>query len=725
MEFKRILLGKPFLLLLAALLLVSTYFFVYQNTLIGTDLFYEGNVYDELLTEYADLSFEEGRALCMEYLTNASTQMWEGTWDDSIENYIHYDLMKQLQAQYDHLAGYEKYLADIQKNAKRLQTVSLFSDPDSFSYKNTVKTAEDFAGLSAETVTIGHDLAVTKVFDDNWTEIISLIPIFLVCGLFLLERRKGLHVLVHATPAGRGKLAAKRIAILLTASVITVLVLYGTKILLYGYLYHGLGEWGRTLQSIPMFYNVPYSMTVGSFWLWYLTIKTFGFFFFGLVLWLIQALISNIAFSIGAFGVVAGVEFACTAILSNSYFAILRYVNLFSYIKYLPVFSKYLNLHVFGRIVTGNALSCLLLPILCCVFALLVLLVCQKKHPIKGKKRSFGKLERLKAKVNDLCSRGGLFAKELKKLLIFRRGILVLLVLLAMLTQLGVPVREETPLDMYLMYYREKYAGPITEDTLAALQQELDVAVESERASALQQIIAEANFLPEGSWIVPSEPYEALFKVQQYHYTIALISMLFLLLLVSPIASQEKQAETVVLLNSTPAGRRKLWLTKHALIYGCAFVVWLTVYGSELYRLTNYYGSLTCLGAPLTSLVWVSLYEGSITIGQTLLLIYGLRLAVLLTVAEICFALSSLCKKNSNAIILNCSVLVIPAAIAAIGSFVGSKLSVLMPLTVIDLAPSLYLYWIILLVFVIAFVMAGCSRKSDGTRGPVVNVKKT
>ena len=708
MEFKRILLGKPFLLLLAALLIISTYFFVYQNTLMGTDLFYEGNVYDELLTEYADLSFKEGVALCTEYQNNASMQMWEGTWDHSIENYVHYDLMKQLQAQYDHLAGYEKYLADIQKNAKRLQTVSLFSDPDSFSYKNTVKTAEDFAVLSAETVTMGHDLAVTKVFDDNWTEIISLIPIFLVCGLFLLERRKGLHALVYAAPAGRGKLAAKRIAILLIASAVTVIVLYGTKILLYGYLYHGLGEWGRTLQSIPMFYNVPYPMTVGSFWVWYLTVKTFGLFFFGLVLWLIQALIPNIAVAIGAFGIVVGAEFACTAILSNSYFAILRYVNLFSYINYLPVYSKYLNLHVFGRTVTGNALSCLLLPVLCCVFAVLVLLVCQRKHPIKGKKRSFGRLERFRAKVNDLFSRGGLFAKELKKLLIFRRGILVLLVLLALLTQLGVPLREETPLDMYLQYYREKYAGPITEDTLASLQEELDAAVESERASALRQIIAEANFVPEGSWIVPSEPYEALFKPQQYHYTVALIAMLFLLLLVSPIASQERQSETVVLLNSTPAGRHKLFLTKHALIFGCAFVVWLTVYGSELYRLVDYYGSLTCFRAPLTSIVLVSLYDGSITIGQTLLLVYALRLAVLLMVAEICFVLSSLCKKNSNAILLNCSVLVIPAAIAAIGSFVGSKLSVLMPLTVIDLAPSLYPYLIILLVFAAAAV---CARK--------------
>ncbi len=178
--------------------------------------------------------------------------------------------------------------------------------------------------------------------------------------------------------------------------------------------------------------------------------------------------------------------------------------------------------------------------------------------------------------------------------------------------------------------------------------------------------------------------------------------MLFLVLLVSPIVSQEKQAETVVLFHSTPAGRRKLWLTKQILIFSCTFAVWLLVYGSELFRLADFYGNLTCLRAPLSSLARVWLYDWNISLGQTLLLLYALRLAVLWTAAEVCFALSSVCKKNSNAVILNCSILVISAALGAIGSSIGSSLSLLMPLTVIDLAPSLYPYLIVLTVFVLA-----------------------
>lgn len=708
MECKRILLGKPFVLLLVALLLVNTYFFVYQNRDEETDFFYYRDTYDAVLTQLSDLSFEEALAWCEEFEEEANQQWIEGTWDFSQESAIKRMIVQQVGEQYAHLIGYGEYLENIQKNAKMLQGVSLFADNSSFAYKNTVKTAEDFASLSGVSVTAGHDLAVTGVFADAWTEIISLIPIFLVCGLFLQERRKGLHVLVNATPMGRGKLAVKRIGILFLASAITVLVLFGSKIFLNGYLYRGLGEWGRTLQSIPMFYNVPYSMTVGKFWLWYLAVKIVGLFFAGLVLWLIQALISNISAAVGVLGVVAGVEFAFTAIPSSSFFAPLRYVNLFSYINYQPVFTRYLNLSVFGSPVSGNAIACILLPILCCILAFLLVLVSKKKYPIGGKRRSFQKWERFKAKADRAFSGGGLFVKEAKKLLFYRRGILVLLILILLLAQFGVPYRDEMSSDMYRAYYQEKYAGPITEDTVKALQEELTTATESEQISALTQMLSEISRAKDGDWIVPSEPYEALFTVQQYHYTVALTALLFLSLLVSPIASQERQAETVTLLYSTSGGRRRLWLMKQALIFSATLVVWFLVYGSELFRLTDFYGNFTCLAAPLSSLARVSLYDWNISLGQTLVLLYALRLSVLWTAAQFCFALSSVCKKNSNAVILNCSILILPAALGAIGSSIGSCLSMLLPLTVIDLAPAIFPYLFLLMIFIAAAALSRC-----------------
>ena len=707
MEFKRILLSKSFLFLLIVLLLISAYFFIYQNTLTNSNILYYGNTYDKFITDFSELSFEEGYEKCVEYDERATMQMIEGTWEWTEESSINLEIICKLKEQYAHLMEYEDYLVNIQKNAERLQATSLFSDNSSFSYKNTVKTAKDFSDLSSENVTLCHDLAVTNVFKDNWTDIISIIPIFLVCCLFLSERKNRLNVLVFATPAGRTVLALKRVVILFLVSIITVIVLFGSRILFNGYLYHGLNEWGEPLQSISVFYNVPYKMTIGTFWIWYLAIKTLGIFFVGLVIWLIQIRISNFSAAVGIMGIIIGVEFAFTSIPLNSLFVFLRYINIFSYINYFPVFTKYFNVSVFGYVISGNEASCIMLLIFCLIFPSVIVCLAQKQYPVNSKKIQFAGINMCKEKLAWLFSGGNLFMKEAKKLLLYRRGVIVLLIMIILLSQFGVPVRKETRLDMYLDYYKEKYAGPITDTAMNGLQEELSAAKEPERVAALKQLISEYSIAADDAWIVPSAPYDALFNVQKYHYTVALTAILFLILLVSPLFSQEKQSGMMTLINSTPAGRFKLWMIKHSLLFGCAFLVWLLVYGSEIIRLIDVYGSLSCMDAPLSSFPNIEFNVWHISIAQMLVLLYALRFAVLLTVAEICSVFSLLCERNSNAIIVNCSIVLIPAALAAIGSFIGKRLSVLMPLTVIDLGPTVFPYLILLSVFSISIALSG------------------
>ena len=139
---------------------------------------------------------------------------------DHLENAEKYDAVQQLLAKYDHLLGYEDYLEGVQENAKMLQSVSIFSKPGSTSYKNTIKTAADFARMLGSKVTLGHDLAVTEVFADPFADYSILILMGVCCALFLSERREGLWPMIHAAPAGRMKLCLRRILTLLLASLI-------------------------------------------------------------------------------------------------------------------------------------------------------------------------------------------------------------------------------------------------------------------------------------------------------------------------------------------------------------------------------------------------------------------------------------------------------------------------------------------------------------------------
>ncbi len=169
MEVRRVLLHKTFLAALALLLALNCFFFLYSQKRSGTLRSY-ADAYDSLVREMQTLSLEEGQRVCearrQEMLDKAFA---EHTWLWDEENERKYEAVNQLVTQYEHLLSYEDYLAGVQENAKMLQSVSIFSKPGSVSYKNTIKTAEDFAQMLGSKVTLGHDLAVTKVFADPFT----------------------------------------------------------------------------------------------------------------------------------------------------------------------------------------------------------------------------------------------------------------------------------------------------------------------------------------------------------------------------------------------------------------------------------------------------------------------------------------------------------------------------------------------------------------------------
>ena len=672
MEAKRVLKNPLFLATLAALLLLNAFFFVYQQTDGQGDFREYGNLYHQELNTLIDLSWEEGLSRC-EIAEQEVLENW-----GSGNNVQRYELLQQITGQYEYLLGYNDYLNKIDADAAKLQSVSLFADPNSTAYQNTVKTAEDFHAMEGVSVSVGHDLAVTEVFSDKWADYSIVILICVVCGLFVAERKEGLWPMIYAAPGGRWKLVCKRIGILFAAAWIGTVLIIGSKILLCGWVFHGLGEWDRILQSIPMFQNVPTPFTIAEFWLLYIAVKALGAFWISLVLWAVLSAISNLGLALTAAGLLMGLEFACTAILSSSMFAVLRYVNVFSYVDFIPVFSRYLNISVFGGLISGSDLVLAILPFLCLIFAGLNVLIVEWKHPIGASNRLLHWADGMVRKLDPKLPRCG----EFGKLLVKRKGAILLAVLAIVAIRMEEPPRAYVPYDPYIQHYQSEYAGPITEDTITALEEALANAMDTGNQIGLQTVLASAQNAPDGAWILPTAPYDAIWSnnLDNYHRRTALITMLFLVLTLAPIGSQERQNNMTVLLTSTSGGRKRLWFRKQVVLLVVTAFVWLMVYGGELIHTVNAYGAFQCLSAPAFSL---ELFRNapSIPLGGMLALYYGAKLLVLLVIGEICFALSSQCSKNRDAILVCCAVLLIPAALAAIGSVVGEYLSFLIPLS--------------------------------------------
>lgn len=215
---------------------------------------------------------------------------------------------------------------------------------------------------------------------------------------------------------------------------------------------------------------------------------------------------------------------------------------------------------------------------------------------------------------------------------------------------------------------------------METMEEELSYILGSPNGEGLQRVIDDAKAAPVGAWIVPTAPYDAIWSnnEENYHRTTALVAMLILVLVLSPIASQEKQSNMATLLHSAPGGRKRLFLKKQLLILSIVTVVWAMVYGMEIYRTVTEYGGFTCLNAPAYSLKlfrWMPL-----PMLWAVILYYLAKLPVLAAVGEVCFLLSGRCSQNRTAVLLCCGVLILPAALGAIGSVFGDYLSFLLPL---------------------------------------------
>lgn len=687
MEGKRVLFSRLFLVVLAALVVFNCFLFLCQRTDGQVDHRTYGDAYHQRLTQLSGMSWEEALVWCEAYQQAKQEAIASGEWSYDADRDREDKIVEELKRQYEHLLGYDDYLTGIQAQAKLLQSVSLFRDPDSFGYKNTVKTAGDFIALEEIQVTPGHDRAVTVFFEDKWTDYSILILIFLVCGLLVAERREGLWSQIHAASGGRGILVLRRVGILLLASTVATLLLVGVKILLCGWAYHGLGEWDRALRSIPMFQNVPTTMTVGEFWLLYLGVKTIGMFWVGLVLWTILSLVSDLGLAIAAAGLVLAVEFACTAIPSGSMFVLARYVNVFSFIDLGTVFTRYLNLPILGLLVSGTDLVLMLLPVLCVISVLALIWIGERKYPVSVRNHLLRWLDRAAAWTDPRLSGGG----EARKLLIRRRGIWMLLLLVLVVSRMDTAPRPYVAWDPFIQHYQQYFQGPIDQQKLEDIQQMLESGMDSNNKDGLSIVYEDAQAAPEGAWIVHSAPYEAIWSnnVGNYQRTVSMVALLFLTVILAPVGSQERQDRMTVLLCSTPGGRRRLFVKKQGLVFLVTVLVWGLIYGTELLRIVEAYGSLTGLDAPAYSLEMFRELGLGLSIRWTLVLYYGLKLLVLLGVAELCYLLSSRCDRNRDALLLCGGVILLPAALAAIGSKFGLYLSFLLPLSLSEL-----LYWI-------------------------------
>lgn len=662
--------------------------------------------YSEWIDRARKLPLADAVKMLTDEKTALSAKITEDT--DTEDDRLDYIAVNNLLNRTDYLTGYGDWLNTIQKNKDNMLAFPIFNDPNSFSGRNIIKTADEFEKLQGVELTLGTDGAVNSFMSFRLTDYFLLLVLLLIGLSFLEERKAGLWSVVHAAPRGRLRLAVRRTLILFGTSVTGVLLFYGTDLALGFSLYGGVGDLSRAVQSVETLGRLPMLATVGGFLVRFFLLRIAAAFFVSLLLWLLLTAVNNAKYAIiVAAGMLVAEYSLYTFLPVQSILNGLKYFNLFTYISLSDLYTNYLNIDLFGYPLGIRSISQLALFPLCLLLAAICILIHCYKKPAAGKDLLGGVAYGINSITDKGLRRLRLFGIEMYKMLWIQKGvvILALFIYLAVGLSFTANISIYNPAEKAAQQYTSQLTGEITEDTLAridAIEAELNQTIKNyedakiaydngeiadnqlnvyaynagvaytnkegldavrSRANDLLKLGTEKGFTP---WLIEQTPFESVYgtAAQNNQHRAAVVAVLALTLLLAGSMAYERQSGMTFLLGSTTRGRGVLLRRKIIVAALATTVVWATVYGMELYTLLSNF-SIQTWNVPVQNLSIVTYFPILCSIKGWLVILYGYRLLVLFCGAIIVLLVSSWVKRVEIAYIAGCGVMLIPSLLYA------------------------------------------------------------
>lgn len=237
------------------------------------------------------------------------------------------DVIKEVQA----FAEYDSYLDGIDKQARKMTGISLFAEPDSFSYKNIAKTPDDFAHLKGSTLAPAPSKGAHMATGFFPTDIAAFLMIMtVVVTIVTRENELDQITLSRTTYKGRIPLGIAKLMTCFTAAFAALILLYSVN-LAAGYFTYGYGDLGRQIQSVFSFNGSDLKLSVIQYFVLFLISKFGVYCLFAALIYMITT-VSNSSVKVYA---LLAVILAAEAVM---YFTTVIYI-----LTYAPYFYNVLN----------------------------------------------------------------------------------------------------------------------------------------------------------------------------------------------------------------------------------------------------------------------------------------------------------------------------------------------------------------------------------------------
>ena len=632
---------------------------------------------------YDQIDIEELRR---EYESGDYLKYTDSTW---VEISLYSDVMAEIDA----CQTYDEYLDEIDDQAKIKSEVSIFSAPDSFSYRNIMKTPEAYSHLKGKELQFAPSRGIKMVTEFLGTDLIAILMLVIIVTSLLTKEKELLQLpLIKTSYLGRRPLIISKLMVGFLGSFIVAVSLYGSNLII-GYLTYGFGDLDRNIQSIFGYIASNLDISVFQYLLFFLIAKIMVYCLITAVIFLVSTMLNDSAqvyISLVIIFVLSSLAYYL--IEPASYLSIFKYINLVSFISTYKFFSNYLNINIFGQPINYIPLALFAIIVGIILLSLISINIFCKQKAISSKTSILSNKIRLYLSKTPFFTykTTSVFRHESYKVFIGGKVLIILLVFMGIGIYTYAPLTENI-FDKDAYYYKDymlQLEGELRESKLKFIEEEDEKfkKIQDEMMSLPNDDFSLRAMMAYQEQLEPQQAFEKVKEQTEYLRTtkngeylydsgyklltgdesaenkdihLALLAFIMAIACLTYIYSVEYQSGAYVLLQSSYKGRKGTFVSKLVISIIIVTIIYLTVYLPYFYNVLNTYGRRGIL-APANSMQHLSMIPSSISILLYLIIISLMRYISMLLSIIIIFILSIRLKSYIATLLASTGILVLP-----------------------------------------------------------------
>ena len=595
-------------------------------------------------------------------------------------------LVSAVRSEVADILGYDAYVSGIVSAVDDLQAVSIFQKEDSFSLRSAKNIAEVYGALSKIETKVDPVRGVALATQFSGTDLLVFVFLtYLVFSMVTREKELGQLLLTRTTLHGHARHGLSKILVCAVASLLTVVTLETTKLIMASGRY-GLGDLGRSIQSVPEYKACIFPISVGAFIVLLLLLKIVILFLMSVIVFYMASASNSLMKFVLLFMAVFGTEGILYFVIpGNSFLSLLKYLNLFAVFGSHFLLGNYLNLNFFGQPVWYLPVYLSLVGMLFLLFGCLGVRA-YATQPGMGAVRRFGRRIRLFPEKTT-----SLFLQESYKLFYCEKIVWILAGMVFLQIMTYQPMREffATQEDAYFKQYMYQLEGIYGEDkermiwaeqerynelarnAQAAIAANPELAEliglkfqeETRQFSALPRVISHGAYLKEkkGAFL-----YDTGYRIltnddigKADNNRLSIWANLLMILCTGFLFSMDYQAGMNGLQRATVRGRKVLTVRKVLIGTFVLTVIFALLYVPFFYNVLNTYGTRGILfpACSMTHLQWCPTW---ISIMEYLGLMLFFRFTFLFGKMLLMFLIAAKVKSSAYTIVICAGLYVAP-----------------------------------------------------------------